>query len=175
MTSRRCAPSRPARTRILARGERHSHAQLSRATFKTWLSRIAANRARTRAAREGRSIPFSAFVQDETDGSEQAVDPARFQSADGRYPGHWLLKPLTDGLPEERVLAGELVAMMRDAVAGLPSAQSQVVRLRDIEGLSSEEVCQVLQLTEGNQRVLLHRGRSKLRAVLEGYVTTRSN
>jgi RNA polymerase sigma-70 factor (ECF subfamily) len=140
-----------------------------RASFKTWLFRILVNRARTRAVRCARSIPMSSFVREETEWHEYAVDPARFQSAEGRYPGHWLLKPSTDEMPEERLLAGELNDVVRTALRTLPPAQAEVVRLRDAEGLDSEEVCQLLSLTEGNQRVLLHRGRSKIRAALEAY------
>jgi RNA polymerase sigma-70 factor (ECF subfamily) len=94
------------------------------------------------------------------------------RSAEGRYPGHWLLKPSPDEVPEERLLAGELDDVVRIALRMLPPAQSEVVRLRDVEGLASEEVCQLLGLTEGNQRVLLHRGRSKIRAALEVYLAT---
>jgi RNA polymerase sigma-70 factor (ECF subfamily) len=145
-----------------------------RASFKTWLFRILVNRARTRAVRNARSIPLSSFVQDELESQEYAVDPARFQSAHGPYPGHWLLKPSADDLPEERLLAGELDDIVRRALETLPAAQSEVVRLRDVEGLSSEEVCQLLCLSEGNQRVLLHRGRSRIRAALEAYMAPRT-
>ena len=142
-----------------------------RASFKTWLFRILVNRARTRATRNARSIPISALVQEETESQEYAVDPARFRPADDRYPGHWLLKPSADEMPEERLLAGELETIVRSALGTLPPAQAEVVRLRDVEGLPSEHVCQLLDLTEGNQRVLLHRGRSKIRAALETYVS----
>jgi RNA polymerase sigma-70 factor (ECF subfamily) len=74
-------------------------------------------------------------------------------------------------MPEERLLAGELETIVRSALRTLPPAQAEVVRLRDVEGLPSEHVCQLLDLTEGNQRVLLHRGRSKIRAALETYVS----
>ena len=146
-----------------------------RASFKTWLFRILVNRARTRAVRNARSIPMSTLVREETESQEYAVDPARFQSADGRYPGHWLLKPSVDELPEERLFAGEFDDFVRSALRRLPPAQSEVVRLRDVEGLASEEVCQLLNLTEGNQRVLLHRGRSRIRAALEAYLAARAN
>jgi RNA polymerase sigma-70 factor (ECF subfamily) len=118
---------------------------------------------------------MSSLVREETESREYAVDPARFQSAEDPYPGHWLLKPSADDLPEERLLAGELDDVVRSALRRLPPAQSEVVRLRDVDGLGSEEVCQLLNLTEGNQRVLLHRGRSRIRAALEGYLSTRAN
>jgi RNA polymerase sigma-70 factor (ECF subfamily) len=146
-----------------------------RSSFKTWLFRILVNRARTRAVRDARSVPLSSFVREETESHEYAVDPARFQSADGRYPGNWLLKPSADELPEERMLASELDDVVRGALDKLPPAQSEVVRLRDVEGLASEEVCELLNLSEGNQRVLLHRGRSRVRAALEAYLATRTH
>jgi RNA polymerase sigma-70 factor (ECF subfamily) len=147
----------------------------SRASFKTWLFRILVNRARTRAVRDSRTIPMSWFVQEETQVQEYAVDPARFRAAEDRYPGHWLLKPSADEIPEERLLASELNKVVRTALRALPPAQAEVVRLRDVEGLMSEDVCKLLDLTEGNQRVLLHRGRSRIRSALEAYLTTRSS
>jgi RNA polymerase sigma-70 factor (ECF subfamily) len=148
-----------------------------RASFKTWLFHILVNRARTRAVRDARTIPMSVFVQAETEAQEVAVDPSRFRTADDRYPGHWmpLAKPSADELPEERLLAEELDTVVRSALEALPFAQAEVVRLRDVEGMTSDEVCQLLNLTEGNQRVLLHRGRSKLRSKLETYLSTRAN
>jgi RNA polymerase sigma-70 factor (ECF subfamily) len=145
-----------------------------RASFKTWLFRILMNRARTRAVRNARSIPLSLIAQREVESNAPAVDPSRFQAADGRYPGHWLLKPSADELPEERLLAGELGDLVQRALGTLPPAQSEVVRLRDVEGLPSAEVCQLLNLTEGNQRILLHRGRSRIRTALEAYLGTRA-
>jgi RNA polymerase sigma-70 factor, ECF subfamily len=146
-----------------------------RASFKTWLFRILVNRARTRAVRNARTIPMSSLVHEETETQEYAVDPGRFRPADDQYPGHWLplLKPSADEMPEERLLAGELELVVRNAIGGLPPAQAEVVRLRDVDGLPSEDVCQLLNLTEGNQRVLLHRGRSRIRAALEAYMAAR--
>jgi RNA polymerase sigma-70 factor, ECF subfamily len=141
----------------------------ARASLKTWLFRILVNRARTRAVRDGRTMPLSTLGF-ETEAREPAVDAARFRPADdSRWPGHWLVAPAAEDLPEERFLAGELTDQVRAAVARLPPAQRQVVMLRDIQGLSSDEVCDLLQLTDANQRVLLHRGRSKVRAALEAY------
>jgi RNA polymerase sigma-70 factor (ECF subfamily) len=145
------------------------------ASFKTWLFRILANRARTRAVRESRIVALSSLVRRETESYEPAVDPSRFRSADDPYPGHWLVTPATDELPEERLLADELSKHVREALTQLPPAQAEVVRLRDIEGLTGEEVCEVLSLSEGNQRVLLHRGRSKIRSILEGYIATQTH
>lgn len=145
-----------------------------RATFKTWLFRILVNRARTRAVRSARSIPMSSLIHDELDSYSPAVDPSRFRPDGDPYPRHWLLKPSADELPEERLLAGELATVVRNALGGLPPAQAEVVRLRDVEGLPSDEVCELLNLTEGNQRVLLHRGRSKIRSALESYMAAGS-
>jgi RNA polymerase sigma-70 factor (ECF subfamily) len=148
-----------------------------RSSLKTWLFRILVNRARTRAVRAARTIPMSFLAQSEVESDGPVVDPLRFQSPDDRYPGHWLVlrKPSADELPEERLLAGELDDVVRRALQDLPPAQSEVVRLRDVEGLPSAEVCQLLNLTEGNQRVLLHRGRSRIRTTLAEYLKTRDD
>ena len=141
-----------------------------RASLKTWLFRILTNRARTRASREARSVPFSALADSEVETFEPAVDPSRFRDADDRWPGHWRVAPTADDLPEQRVLADELATRIRAAVDGLPPAQREVVTLRDIKGWTGPEVSQALELSDANQRVLLHRGRSKVRAVLETYL-----
>jgi RNA polymerase sigma-70 factor, ECF subfamily len=133
-----------------------------RASFKTWLYRILANRARTRAVREGRSVPFSALERPE-DG-ESAVDPERFD-ADGKWrdpPAAW-----TDETPERLALAAESRAVMEAAVAALPPVQRAVLVLRDEDGLETEEICNLLGLTVTNQRVLLHRARTRVRQALE--------
>ena len=144
-----------------------------RASFKTWLFHILANRARTRAARDARTVPFSNLADAEVTASDPAVEPERFRGADDRWPGHWLLPPKT-ALPEEELLAAELQVHIRAALEQLPPAQREVVRLRDIDGLDADEVCQLLALTDANQRVLLHRGRSKVRAALEQYGVART-
>jgi RNA polymerase sigma-70 factor, ECF subfamily len=147
------------------------HSFEGRASIKTWLSRILVNRAQTRAARDRRTLPLSALIQREVESNEPAVDAARFRPTDDpQWPGHWLVAPAADDLPEERLLADELTARVRSAVADLPAAQREVVTLRDIEGWSTDEVCGVLNVSEGNQRVLLHRGRSKVRGALEAYL-----
>jgi len=138
-------------------------------SLKTWIFRIMANQAKTRAVREQRSIPFSALVDDL---DEPAVPEDRFLPEDHpRWPGHWSSPPASwRELPEERLLAGETLGRVRDAIEGLPSMQRQVITLRDVDGWSAEEVCELLDLSEGNQRVLLHRARSKVRAALEEYL-----
>jgi len=131
-----------------------------RSSLKTWLFRIVANTAKTRGVREARSIPFTSLGDD----SEGAVDPDRFLGSGERFPGHWAVPP------EGRVLAAEAMGVIERAIDALPPAQRAVITLRDIQGLSSEEVRNALDLTETNQRVLLHRARSKVRGALEEYM-----
>jgi RNA polymerase sigma-70 factor, ECF subfamily len=141
-----------------------------RSSLKTWLFRILTNTAKTRAIREGRSIPFSALAGDDEDGS--SVDPDRFMGPDERFPGHWSAPPANwAGEPEERLVASETLDVIKAEIDKLPSAQALVITMRDVEGFSSEEVCNALDITETNQRVLLHRARSKVRRALEDYLT----
>ena len=140
-----------------------------RATLRTWIFRILANTAKTRAQREGRTLPFSALANP-TGVPEAAVEPERFRgSEDARWPGHWAAPPQSWG-PEERLLGKETRGVVAAAIDRLPPAQRAVVSLRDVEGWSAEEVRNALDLTETNQRVLLHRGRSKVRRALEDYL-----
>jgi RNA polymerase sigma-70 factor (ECF subfamily) len=137
-----------------------------RSSLKTWIFRIVANKAKTRAAKEGRSVPFSAFAPD-----EPSVDPERFRGPEDRYPGHWVTFPSSwAGEPEERLLASETLALVENAIAELPPAQAVVITMRDVEGFDVGEVCDTLEISEGNQRVLLHRARSKVRRALEEYL-----
>jgi RNA polymerase sigma-70 factor (ECF subfamily) len=140
-----------------------------RSSLKTWIMRIVANRARTRGEREQRSVPMSSLAGDDAD--EPSVDPDRFLPPDHpMYPGGWSVPPHAWArLPEEKLLATETLDHVRGAIAQLPPRQQEVIVLRDVEGWEPEEVCQALDLTEGNQRVLLHRARSKVRAELERY------
>jgi RNA polymerase sigma-70 factor, ECF subfamily len=139
-----------------------------RSSLKTWLFRIVANTAKTRGVREARSLPFSALGGEE---GEPTVDPDRFLGPGERFPGHWAVPPENwAGLPEERLLGEETMGVIRRELERLPSAQRAVISLRDIEGFSAEEVCNALDLTETNQRVLLHRARAKVRAALEEYM-----
>lgn len=143
----------------------------ARSSLKTWIFRILINRAKTSAEREGRQIPFSQAWDAADEADESALDPERFQSLEGGgYPGAWLAPPGEWGVaPEEALLALETRAFLERAVAKLPDTQREVITLRDIEGLSSTEVCNLLHLTETNQRVLLHRARSRVRMALERY------
>jgi RNA polymerase sigma-70 factor (ECF subfamily) len=138
-----------------------------RSSLRTWIFRIVANKAKTRAVREGRTLPFSALGGED---EGPAVDPSRFTD-EGGGKGAWLSPPRSiHEVPEERLLAGEVRERISAAIAALPPAQRAVIALRDVEGLSGEEACDVLELSEGNQRVLLHRARSKVRATLEDYL-----
>jgi RNA polymerase sigma-70 factor (ECF subfamily) len=142
-----------------------------RSSLKTWVLRIVSNRAKTRAVRERRTVPFSALAGGDLEAEEPAVDPDRFLPAGHRWAGHWASPPASwREVPEELLLSRETMAEVERAVATLPAAQRTVLVLRDVEGLSAAEACQLLGLTEGNQRVLLHRGRSKVRATLERYL-----
>ena len=138
-----------------------------RSSLKTWLFRILVNRARTRGEREGRSIPFTDLT-----GPEPAVPAERFRGADDpEAPFHWARPPQAwGGSPEERLLAVESMEHIARAIAALPAAQRTVITLRDVEGLSGDEVCNILEISDTNQRVLLHRARSKVRAALERYL-----
>ena len=134
-----------------------------RSSLKTWLFRILTNRAKTRGMREGRSLPFSSLENDDA-----AVDVDRFRDPDEGWPGHWRAPPRA--FPEERLLAAETRDVIADAIERLPETQRTVITLRDIEGWSADEVCNALTLSETNQRVLLHRARSAVRAALEKYM-----
>lgn len=138
-----------------------------RASLQTWIIRILLNIARGRGLRDHRQVPLSAFV-DSTERWEGAVDRGRFQSASGTFPGGWVSFPERwDEQPEARYLSSEGVEVALRTIASLPPAQREVVSLRDVEGWSADEVSEALKITPGNQRVLLHRGRSKVRAALE--------
>lgn len=143
-----------------------------RSSLKTWIVHILINRAKTRGERERRSIPFSALSHSDDDAVEPAVEPECFLPADHpRWPGHWAAFPRDwDDLPEQRLLSAETLAVALGAVAALPPNQREVITLRDIEGWSANEVCQTLVISETNQRVLLHRARSRVRRALEQYV-----
>jgi RNA polymerase sigma-70 factor (ECF subfamily) len=141
-----------------------------RSSLRTWMFRILVNRAKTRGEREGRARPFSSLVLG-TD--EPAVDPDRFLG-DGRWAGFWSAPPAAEHLPDASVLVGELGDHLAAAVAGLPAAQRTVLELRDVQGFSAAEVCDLLELSEANQRVLLHRARGKARTILEGYLDERA-
>lgn len=147
------------------------HEFQERSSLKTWIFRILTNCAKTHALRESRSIPFSAMVDDETRFNEPAVEAQRFIPADDpQGKGAWAAFPQSwDNIPEARLLSQETRIYIDHAVEALPPVQRMVITLRDIEGWTSEEVCHSLEISEVNQRVLLHRARSKVRHALEKY------
>ena len=140
-----------------------------RSSLRTWIFRILTNVAKTRGQREGRSVPFATLAGDDLD--QPAVPAEAFQGPGSGWPSHWSSIP-TDwrGLPEDRLVGNETLARIGAAIDALPPMQAAVIRMRDVLGMSSEEVRNALDLTETNQRVLLHRARSHVRRELEGYV-----
>ncbi len=137
-----------------------------RSSLKTWMFRILTNRARTRAKREGRSTPLSSLGSDD-DGDP--IDIERFDPTGkwSRPPGRW------EGSPEKLAADRELGAQIEAAIATLPERQRMVLELRDVKGWSSEEVRNVMEISETNQRVLLHRARARVRQALDDYLAGR--
>jgi RNA polymerase sigma-70 factor (ECF subfamily) len=136
-----------------------------RSSFRTWVFKILANQARSRGGREHRIVPFSSLEADE---HIPGVPGERFQTPTDRWPGHWSEPPSPWADVPAAVLEGkETRALVFDAIRSLPDRQREVIALRDVEGWSAEAVCSALSVSEGNQRVLLHRARGKVRAVLE--------
>jgi RNA polymerase sigma-70 factor (ECF subfamily) len=140
-----------------------------RSSLRTWLFRIVANVAKTRAVREARSVPFSALVGAEEEGP--SVGPEAFRGPEDKWEGHWATPPVDWGRPEEQLLSAETRAVIAEAIDALPDGQRLVISLRDVEGWTAEEVCNVLELSETNQRVLLHRARTRVRHALDDYLT----
>ena len=134
------------------------HAFEGRSSLRTWIFSILVNQARSRAKRDARSLPFSALEPD----AGPTVDPAAF-GGDGR----WASAPARlDGDPESGLLSGELRAHLLRAVEALSDEQRAVITLRDLVGCSAMEVCELLDISDGNQRVLLHRARTRVRLAL---------
>ncbi len=136
-----------------------------RSSLRTWLFRVLVNIAKTRGVREKRCTPVDMHV-----GDHPAVSPDRFQSAASAWPDHWVRFPMPwRESPESSLLSGEALDLVRSELARLPEQQRIVVSLRDVDGYGSDEVCALLDLTAANQRVLLHRGRARIREALGGY------
>jgi RNA polymerase sigma-70 factor, ECF subfamily len=136
-----------------------------RSSLKTWIFRILVNRARTRAVRESRSAPLT-----DTPSTESGAEPEPSVSPESPTPGHWAQPPLDpSSSPERSLLTKELRERLETVIDALPSNLRIVLWLRDVEGWSSDEVCNALAIQETNQRVLLHRARSRARAALEPY------
>jgi RNA polymerase sigma-70 factor (ECF subfamily) len=139
-----------------------------RSSLKTWIFRILTNIAKTRGERERRSVPFSSAARAAAD--EPSVDPDRFLPAGDARARAWALRPVPWPGPEESLLSGETLRVILAAIDKLPPAQREVITLRDIDGWSSEEVRNALDISETNQRVLLHRARSKVRGAIEQHL-----
>lgn len=140
-----------------------------RSTLRTWVCGILVNTARRQGVRDHRTLPFSSAWRED---HAPAVDAARFHRRRQAAAGTWASPPLRwDELPEDRVTAAELRAVLERAVAALPTRQREVITARDLVGMDAAEAAEVLGLSSGNQRVLLHRARSKVRAALEEYGT----
>jgi RNA polymerase sigma-70 factor (ECF subfamily) len=136
-----------------------------RSAFRTWVLGIVINVARARARAERKALSLDDDVQG------GSVDPSRFLPADhARWPHHWATEPTKWRTPEQALLDDETRAVIAAAIDALPAAQREVLVLRDIEGLSSSDVCNIARITDTNQRVLLHRARSRVRAALERYL-----
>ncbi len=140
-----------------------------RSSLKTWIFHILANQAKTRGEREGRSLPFAALAGGPDEGAP-SVDPDRFRPDGDAWPGHWAVPPCPWEDPARRLGSLEARTLLRAAIDELPPVQQAVIALRDVEGVTAEEVCDLLDLTAGNQRVILHRARSRVRSALERYM-----
>jgi RNA polymerase sigma-70 factor (ECF subfamily) len=134
-----------------------------RSSLKTWIYRIVVNQAISRGSRDARSLPFAALGP-----GEPAVDPARFRDS-GRWTGWWDPGRAVAAWPEGAILHAEARAKITEVIDGLPANQRLVITLRDVQGFSAAEACELLGISEANQRVLLHRGRARVRAALESY------
>lgn len=139
-----------------------------RSSLRTWVLRILVNRAKTRGTRERRTVPFASLAGDEAAGDFHAVPPDRFLTDEAKWPRHWASPPPRwEAHPERALESAETQEVIRVTIDGLPPAQRTVILLRDIEGWDGPQVSNALEITETNQRVLLHRARSKVRAALE--------
>jgi RNA polymerase sigma-70 factor (ECF subfamily) len=140
-----------------------------RSSLRTWILRILVNTAKTRGGREARSVPFSSLAP--ADEHEPTVEPERFRPPGDAFAGHWRAYPSDwSDRPEEGLLGRETVEVVKRAVEALPASQRAVIAMRDIAGCTAEEVCDVVEVSAGNQRVLLHRARSSVRAALERHL-----
>jgi RNA polymerase sigma-70 factor (ECF subfamily) len=139
-----------------------------RSSLRTWVLRIVANTAQTRGIREARVVPVSSL---QSEGEEPTVEPERFRGAGDPFPGHWWSYP-TDWrtVPESKLLSQETLDIVKAAIDELPGPQRAVITMRDVAGCDSEDVCELLEISEGNQRVLLHRARARVRTALERHL-----
>ena len=143
-----------------------------RSSLRTWIFRILVNTAKTRGQRESRSVPFSSVWAPDIE-AEPSVDPERFLPQGSRWAGHWADAPASwESVPEDRLLSRETLGRVHEAIEALPPNQREVIRMRDVLGWTSAEVCNALDISETNQRVLLHRARVKVRRALEDYLAS---
>jgi RNA polymerase sigma-70 factor (ECF subfamily) len=138
-----------------------------RSSLRTWILRILVNTAKTRGARDARTVPFASLAPQ---GDEPAVEPERFLGPDHLWAGHWAAAPRSFAGADDPILEAETLEVVRAAVAELPPAQRTVISLRDLEGWDPSAVCDLLGISDGNHRVLLHRARSKVRAAIERHL-----
>jgi len=139
-----------------------------RSSLRCWIFGIVANRAKSRGVREGRCVPLSALADED---EEDSVDSDRFFPPGSPQAGRWMRPPVR--WPEDLVEQAETLGVVREAIERLAGMRRQVIKLRDMEGWSAKETCALLGITEGNQRVLLHRARSRVRADLERHFSAR--
>jgi RNA polymerase sigma-70 factor (ECF subfamily) len=138
-----------------------------RSSLSTWILRILVNIAKTRGVRESRTVPYAALAGPD---DEVSVEPERFRGPNDPYTGGWWAFPEDwRKRPEQALLQRETLRLVTEAIDALPPLQRSVIAMRDIQGLDPEDVCSVLEISAGNQRVLLHRARSRVRAALEKY------
>jgi RNA polymerase sigma-70 factor (ECF subfamily) len=134
---------------------------------KTWIFAVVTNCAKSRGAHDKRMIPLSALT--DASGAGPPVDIDRFLAeSHPRWPGHWSRPP--EAWPADELVSRETLRAIAVAMEGLPPTQRAVMTMRDVEGLPAEETCQLLGISEANQRVLLHRARSRVRTALESYL-----
>lgn len=138
-----------------------------RSSLRTWLYGVVTNVARSHLRARRREVPLSALVNEETGANDISVPADRFQPADSRWAGHWLAFPSAFPQPDTLLERAELREALETAIAALGPIQQQILVLCDVEGLTGEEVCNILGVSGTNQRVLLHRARAKVRAALE--------
>ncbi len=137
-----------------------------RSSLKTWIFHILMNKARTRAKREQRVTAFSLMWSEEIEFIDPGIDERLFNAQDGHwtsFPGPWPVGP------EDQALSGELRDLILRVIKGLPMNQMEVITLRDVEGFTPAEVCELMELTDANQRVILHRARTAVRRAIEVY------
>ena len=137
-----------------------------RASLRTWVIGIVFNLARRQGSREHRSVPLT---------TEPTVDPERFQGPGEKYPGGWRQFPTPWPSPEDHAVGKEMMSRVCAALEKLPERQRAVIELRDVHGYDGQEVADMLELSPGNQRILLHRARATVRRELESYFAGRES